>query len=175
MIEKFTFDLQAQLPGKPVVKRKMIIVKAEMESREHIAMKLLAYLLFYDPRLIIEKSVDMHYKPDLAIMGDHDLPELWIDCGQIAVKKVESLAGKLKSSRFIILKETKREMEQFRKVIEHKVNNFSSVEYLGFEPGFISGVAAAFERRNEVMLYEVMENVIGLALNEQVFESTLYR
>lgn len=174
MIEKFTFDLQAEMPGKPAVKRKMIVVKAEMESREHIAMKLLAYLLFYDPRLIIEKSVEMHYKPDLVIMGDNGLPELWIDCGQIAVKKVESLAIKLKSSRFIVVKETKREMESFKKVIEHKVDHFASVEYLGFDPGFIAGVAAAFDRKNEVTLYQVMENVIGLALNDQVFESALY-
>lgn len=163
------------MPGMPAVKKKMILVKGETESPEHIAMKLVAYLLYYDPRLIIEKSVDMHYKPDLVIMGDHGLPELWIDCGQIAVKKVESLAGKLKSSRFIVIKETKREMESFRKIIEHKVSNFESVEYLSFEPGFIAGVGAALERKNQITLYSVMENVIGLALNDQVFESILYR
>lgn len=175
MIEKLTFDLQAEMPGRPPVKRKMIIVKDETESYEHIAMKVVAFLLYYDPRLIIEKSVDMHYKPDLVIMGDHGLPELWIDCGAIAVKKVESLAIKLKSSRFIVIKETKREMESFKKIIEKKVSSIDSVEFLSFEPGFIKGVGAAFQRRNEVTLYQVMENIIGLALNEQVFESALYK
>lgn len=174
MIEKFTFDLQAEMPGRPKVKKKLIVVKADGETREHVVMKLIAYLIYYDDRLIIEKSVDMHYKPDLVIPGDHGLPELWIDCGQIAVRKVESLAGKLRSSRFIILKETKREMEQFKKVIENKVQHFKSVEFLGFEPGFISGVALALDRKNEITLYQVMENVIGIALNDQVFESTLY-
>ncbi len=171
VIEKFTFDLVA-----PEVREKLILVKADMELREHIVLKLLAYLLFYDPRLKVECSVDMHYKPDLVIPGEHGVPELWIDCGQVAVKKVESLSAKLKSSRVIILKETKREMESFKKVIEKKVQHFDRVEYLSFEKGFVSGLAQALERVNEWTLYEVMENVIGVALNKQgIFESTLYR
>lgn len=170
MIEKFTFDIQAF-----GIKKKMILVKDETERRNHVVMKLLAYILYYDPRLQIEATVDMHYKPDLVIPGDHGVPELWIDCGQIAVKKVENLSGKLRNSRLIILKETKREMESFRKVIEKKAQHFAMVEYLSFEKGFIQQVADSLKRVNEVTVYDVVENVIGLALNEEVFETTLYR
>jgi len=44
MIEKFTFDLHA-----PKVREKLILVKEELELRTHVVMKLLAYLLFYQP------------------------------------------------------------------------------------------------------------------------------
>ncbi len=153
----------------------MIVVKDITESHAHVVMKLLAFLLYYDPRLVIEKSVDMHYKPDLVIPGDHGVPELWIDCGKIALKKVDTLSRKLKTSRLVIIKENKREMESFRKLIDKKVEHALRVEYLAFEPGFVTAIGENLKRTNEVMLYEVMENVIGVALNDQVFESTLYR
>lgn len=175
MIEKLTFDLQAELPGAPKIREKMILVKSDLESREHVVMKLLAYLLFYDPRLKIEKSVDMHYKPDLVIPGDHGVPELWIDCGKIALKKVDSLSRKLKTSRLIIVKETRRDLHNFRLTIDKKVENADRVEYLAFEDGFVQGIASSLQRTNEVTMYPVMENVIGLALNQEVFESALYR
>ena len=170
MIEKFTFDIQAK-----GLKKKMILVKNETERRNHIVMKLLGYVLFYDPRLQIECSVDMHYKPDLAIPGDHGVPELWIDCGQIAVKKVENLSSKFHNTRLIIIKETKREMESFRKIIEKKAEHFERVEYLSFEKGFVQNIADSLKRVNEVTVYDVIENVIGFALNEEVFETALYR
>ena len=138
-------------------------------------MKLLAYLLFYEPGLEIEKSVDMHYKPDLAIQGEHGLPKVWIDCGKIAVKKVDTLASKLRASKFVIVKETKKEMDLFTKLMEKKIDHPESVEYLSFEKNFIVQIADALQRNNEVTLYDVMENTIGVALNEEVFESTLYR
>lgn len=175
MIEKYTFDLRAEMPGRPKVREKLILVKDITESRIHVVMKLLAYMVFYDPRLVIEKSIDMHYKPDLVIPGDHGVPELWIDCGQIALRKVDALSRKLKTSRLIMVKETKREMESFRKLIDKKIENAFHVEYLAFEPGFVSGIAENLQRTNEVTLYEVMENVVGVALNEHVFESMLYR
>jgi uncharacterized protein YaeQ len=170
MIEKFTFDLQS-----PKLREKLILVKNDLERREHIVLKLLAYLLFYEPGLKIEQGIDMHYKPDLVVPGDYGVPSLWIDCGQIAVRKVESLAMKLKTTRLVILKETKREMDVFRKVIEKKVKYFERIEYLSFEKGFVSGVGASLKRTNEITLYDVMENVIGLAVNEEIFESELYR
>lgn len=188
MIEKFTFDLQLppaaylrqsnpdeHISLKQPVRKKIILVKNDLELRAHVVLKLLSYMLFYDPRLQIEMNIGMHYKPDLVIPGDHGVPELWIDCGQIALKKVDSLSIKLKATRICLVKETKREMESFRKVIEKKVDYPEKLEYLAFENGFVTGLADALARTNEVTLYEIMENVIGVALNDEIFESALFR
>ncbi|MFA6601234.1 MAG: hypothetical protein WCU74_09540, partial [Candidatus Omnitrophota bacterium] len=91
MNEKYTFDLKF-----PKVQKKLILVKSDLELHAHVIMKLLGYVLYYDPELKIEASVDMHYMPDLVIPGDHGVPRLWIDCGKIAIRKVESLAQKLR-------------------------------------------------------------------------------
>ena len=170
MIEKFTFELHA-----PKVTEKLILVKEELEAREHVVMKLLAYLLYYEPGLKVEVDAGMHYKPDLLVMGDHGIPSLWIDCGQVALKKVESLAGKLRTTRIVIVKETADKMQKFRKIVEKKVEHEERIEYLAFEKGFVSGIAEALNRGNHFTLYGVMENVIGVAVNDQIFESTLYR
>lgn len=169
MIEKFTFDIQA-----PRVRDKLVLVKAEGELRAHVVLKLLAYMIFYTPGLKVEVAVDMHYKPDLVLMGDHGVPKVWIDCGKIAIRKVESLAAKLRASKVVLVKETKSELDQFRKVIAKKVEHMERLEFLAFEKGFTAGLAESLRRTNEVTLYPVMENVIGLALNDEVFETHLY-
>ena len=110
MQEKFTFNIEA-----PRFKRKMIFFKEETESREHVVLKLMAYLLFYDERLKIEAEIGTHYKPDLVIEGDHGVPEMWIDCGRITLKKIESLAEKFKRTKIVIVKGEKNETLSFRK------------------------------------------------------------
>ena len=170
MIEKFTFELHAP----KLAHEKIILVKADSELRTHIALKLLAYMLYYDSRLKVEVSADMHYKPDLVILGEHNVPELWIDCGKVTSRKMESLGNKLKNTRVIFIKETKRELETFRKLVEKKVDFLDHLEFLAFEPGFVASLGDAIQRTNHVTLYEVMEDVIGVALNDEIFESNLY-
>ena len=188
MIEKFTFDIEMpfygflsrlahenqKATGSKRFKKKMILVKNDFELRSHVVLKLLSFMLYYDSRLQIEVSVDMHYKPDLVIVGDHGVPEVWIDCGHVAPKKVESLSGKLKSARLCVVKENQREMNEFRKLMDKKLDHPERIEYLSFDKGFVSGLAESLQRSNEVTLYQVMENVIGVVLNQQVFESALH-
>ncbi len=170
MIEKFTFDVQLRKERK-----KIILVKGENELRSHVVLKLLAYILYYDPRLQVEVSAGLHYKPDLMIAGNGTHPELWIDCGYVAMEKVKSLAKKLRTTRLVFVKETRRELETFKTLVTKKSDFSDRLEFLGFDAGFVSGIAEDLERTNDVVLYEVMENVIGLALNDSVFESSLYR
>ena len=169
MIEKFTFELHA--PKVPL--EKIILVKDDFELRDHVVLKLLGYLIYYEPGLKVEISAEMHYKPDLLVPGEH-VPKVWIDCGKVTLKKAESLAHKLRNTRVIFVKENKRELETFKKLIAKKAGETDHFEYVAFEPGFISGLANALQRTNHITLYSVMENVIGIALNDEVFESNLY-
>lgn len=171
MIEKFTFEVCApKIPPQT----KLILVKELSELRNHVVMKLLSYLIFYTPELKVEASADMHYKPDLMIPGEHGVPQLWIDCGQVALKKIDALATKLKNTRVIFVKESKRELDVFKKMIDKKIDKGGRLEFLSFDAGFITQVSNALQRTNHITLYPVMENVIGIALNDEIFETTLY-
>ena len=168
MIEKFTFQIHS-----PKIEKKLILVKTDTELRSHVVMKLFSYVLFYDPRLQIDIDVGMHYRPDLVVMGDSGVPELWIDCGHIAKRKTESLAKKFRRTRFIVVKAVPHELKEFKRMVADKVEFGERLEYLSFDEGFVAGVAAAIGRLNDFTLYEVTENVIGVALNDQIFESSL--
>jgi len=170
MIEKFTFDIQLKK-----IRKKMILVKGQVENREHIVLKLLAYILYYDERLQVEVDAGYHYKPDLVILEDSREPQLWIDCGHVAPVKIENIARKLRRSRIVILKQTEAELRQFKKLMEKRVEDMARLEFLAFEPGFITRVAEALGRSNQVTLYPISENAIGLAMNDEIFESNLYR
>ncbi len=168
MIEKYTFDLE----GPRLKRKKLILVKTDSETRFHIILKVLGYILFYDPRLRVEVPVGMTYKPDLVIEDETGKPELWIDCGYVPVKKASSLPKKLKNTRIVLIKKTRREMENFRNLLKDRVEGH--LEFLAFDPGFVEEAAEALRRINLVTLYEVMENVIGVTLNDRVLETTLY-
>jgi len=170
MVEKFTFDLQF---GK--IRKKLILVKEEDELRGHVVLKLLAYILFYHPQLKVEVSVGMHYKPDLVLLDEDGRPALWIDCGYVAVLKVQSLARKFKNTRLVFLKSNQRELAQFKRLIEKKVDHPERLEYLAFDDRFVDQVAEHLKKNNEITYYPVMEHVIGLAVNDGVFESALFR
>lgn len=172
MIEKFTFEVCApKIPPQT----KLILVKDVCELRAHIVMKLLSYLLYYTPELKVEVTADMHYKPDLMVAGEHGIPKVWVDCGQVGIKKIEVLSKKLKNSRVIFVKSTERELLVFKKMIEKKIDHPERLEFLAFEAGFVESIGNALQRTNHITLYEIMENVIGIALNDEIFESALYR
>ncbi len=170
MIEKFTFDIVA-----PRIKRKLILVKNDSERREHVVLKLLAYLLFYDERLKIEPDLGMHYRPDLAVEGEHGVPEVWIDCGQIALEKAEKLSRKLRSTRLIFIKESIQELQRFKATVDKKVEHAARIEYLAFDSGVIADIALQLGRSNEWTLYEVDEHTIGITFGDNVFETRLHR
>lgn len=170
MIEKFTFDLTF-----PKVRKKMILVKKETELREHVVLKLLSYVLYYHPRLQIEVPVNMHYKPDLAVAGEHGIPELWIDCGHVGIAKVESLARKLRTTRIVFVKTSRRELDQFKALVGKKVDRTGQIEYLAFDENAVRGFARALRKNNELIFYWQAEDVLGWVLNEEAFESSLYR
>lgn len=166
MIEKFTFDLL--IKGK---RKRLILVKAVSEQRDHVVMKLLSYLFFYTPGLQVEVDIGTHYKPDLILLGPDGQPELWIDCGYVSVVKGEALARKLRHSKVVIVKANLHEATAFRNLLIKRGAVIERLQFLCFEDRFISSIADALDRKTEVTLYPIHEDVYGVAINDQIFES----
>jgi len=166
MIEKFTFDLLIKDKRK-----RLILVKAVSEQRDHIVLKLLSYLYFYTPGLQVEVDIGTHYKPDLIQLGPDGNPQLWIDCGYISIVKGEALARKLRHSKVVFVKPTLHEATAFRNLMIRRDAAVERIQFLCFEDRFISSIADALERKTEVTLYPIHEDVYGVAINNQIFES----
>lgn len=169
MIEKFSFDILLKKKRK-----RLVLVKSEGELREHVVMKLISYLYFYTPGLQIEMDAGMHYKPDVVMLGAGGNPEIWIDCGYISVVKAESLARKLRRTKIVIVKQSMAEIRQFRALLERRGVDVERIVFLGFENSFIASVAEGLDRKNDVTLYPVIDDVWGLAVNDRIFESRFF-
>ncbi|MEO6589745.1 MAG: hypothetical protein ABIP06_10615 [Pyrinomonadaceae bacterium] len=76
------------------------------ESYEHVLMKALGYAMFIKkyPRLEIEKTVGLRYKPDLIVQnGTRDF-EFWGECGQNAIRKTNWILKHTRTQQLVLFK-----------------------------------------------------------------------
>ena len=93
MKKKYTFNLSSE-SGKS---KKLILFKDLTESEEHIALKLIAYLYFFESEIKTETSVQQKYKPDLVIFDDPLLEsgiKFWVECKDADIKKLDRVLRK---------------------------------------------------------------------------------
>ena len=95
------------------------------ESYEHILMKALGYAMFAGkhPRLEIEKSVGLRYKPDLVVQnGTRDF-EFWGECGQNSIRKTNWILKHTRTEKLVLFKivaSVEQLIEQLREEIPEK-------------------------------------------------------
>lgn len=97
------------------VQRPIATAQAPDEPDEHILLRFLAWVLFYDEHLHDGQGFVDQHQPDLDA---HDLTgalTLWIECGMPPLKRVQKALGRSKSARFIGLFGHRAEAESFRK------------------------------------------------------------
>ncbi|ODS38141.1 MAG: hypothetical protein A7316_00105 [Candidatus Altiarchaeales archaeon WOR_SM1_86-2] len=93
MKKKYTFNIASET-GKS---KKLILFKDLMETEEHIALKLIAYLYFFEYEIKPETSVLQKYKPDLVIFDDPLLKsniKFWIECKDVSAKELDRVLRK---------------------------------------------------------------------------------
>ena len=76
------------------------------ESFGHVLMKALGYAMFVGdhPRLEIEKTVGLRYKPDLIVQtGERDF-EFWGECGANAIKKTHWILKHTRTEKLALFK-----------------------------------------------------------------------
>jgi len=150
---KFSFNIQAT-NNKHEHSEKLVISAFENESGEHIALKLLAYLMFIERRPLIDVDAGWHFTPDLIARDDAGAITLWVDCGRVSMKKVDTIATKVRSSiDFFVFRSTERDMDHFYKVIKDKVKQLQNVRCISFDDGFIEGIGGCLDRTNNLEAY----------------------
>jgi uncharacterized protein YaeQ len=170
---KFSFNIQAGT-GKRDYTEKLVISAFENESGEHIALKLIAYLTFIERRPHIDEDAGWHFTPDLIARNDQGDITLWVDCGSVSTKKVDTIATKVRSSiDFFVFRSTVREMDQFYKVIKDKIKHLQNVRCMSFDDGFIDGIGAALDRTNNLEAY-VSDEMITLTITNSFGKHEAY-
>lgn len=145
---KFTFRITNKTTGEV---EKFVTESGSSEVDWHIALKVLGYMLYFERRPEIEQDVGQHYRPDLFAWDEyHQNVSLWIDCGNIAVKKIDKVATKMgKSGKFVILRRTEQDAKNLFDRIQ-RIKHPERVSIISFAPEFVDKVAGLLDRTNDV-------------------------
>lgn len=156
---------------------KLVLEKRSGESLRHIVLKVLGCLLYYDrsPRIELRVSEDKRdYRPDVVAFDEPGHITLWVDCGQIAVRKVDDLTRQLPDAEIVILKPTDREMESYAREAAKKVRRIERVQFFGFDATFVPALIGQIGHLNTVR-WQRDGAELRVTLNGQEFATTLWR
>ena len=145
-------------------KRMIILRKTPGESLDHILLKLVAYLLFFDDNLLIETKAPQHYKPDLVKFDKEQTwkPVKWIDCGTIDSKKLFKISKHNRQAEIYIFKSSRDSAQALKKKVSKKIKSFSNINYFIFNKENIEAMKFLLENRNKI---KILENKIDYSAN----------
>lgn len=154
--------------------RKLVFEQREGEGLVHVVLKLLAFALYFDPRLVVEPSFEDEYKPDLLIRADDYRPELWIECGQVTVRKLDKITFRYYTSRFAVVKQQRREIDDLLERCRGEVRRLEALELVAFDPNFCLRLADMLSGRNDVVVV-IAGTSIQVVIGGVTETSTLHR
>lgn len=155
--------------------KKLVMVSHENETPEHLALKLAAFILFFNSDPIVEISskhfaiANQEFKPDLLSLDETGDIRIWIECGNVTTNKMEKLARRIPDARIIVLKEIQREAENLRRILEkNEVKNREHIEIWSFPENQFAEWMKAMDESVEVY-GEMSEHSFNLVANSIPF------
>lgn len=170
---KYSFNIQAN-DGKQDYSEKLIVGAFNNESGSHIALKLLAYLMFIKQAPRIDEDAGWNVVPDLIARDDSGEIKLWVDCGSVSAKKADTIATKARDKiDFFVFRGTEREMDQFYKQIQDKVKHLQNVKCISFDDGFVDGIGQSLDRTNNLEAY-ISDEMVTITVNNSFGKHEAY-
>ncbi|MBK8207264.1 MAG: YaeQ family protein [Planctomycetes bacterium] len=156
--------------------RRIVLELREGEGFQHILLKIIAMALFHHPRLQIEPTMDDddRYKPDLLIRSEDYRPEVWIECGQVRVQKLDKVTFRHYYARVVVIKRTEREARELLERCRGEVRRLEAIEFIGFDNGFIDRVADTLTGKNDVIAI-LSGKGMQLVVGGSTFETGIHR
>ncbi len=140
-------------------------------------MKLASWVTWYDPEMMVEKSVGQRYKPDLVRLHPSGKPAEWIDCGKTSIRKLDHLTTHNDDCEVRIVKAQSSELRSYVTMAAKTLRNPQRASFFTFERGFIDALASLLEARHQVSAtYDaatIYVDVDGNTLHSEVIELNL--
>lgn len=152
--------------------RKLILATGPNEKDELLALKLAAYLFFWDRDPKMDASVktpalaQYEFLPDLISLDAGGAIDLWLECGTATMHKLGKLIRRLPYGRIVVLKEDERGAKRLRADCEANLDKPARVEILAFPDGAFREWASCLAERTEVY-GESTERMLNGVVNER--------
>ena len=156
MSAKHTFNLQSRDKQRELPRR-IIIGQQDSETVRHVMLKLLAYVLFYRPRLQMEMDLDrdsLPFVPDLVELYYELRPKFWVECGECSMNKLRKLAVKLPECEFWIVKASETAARELRDAMETEEFRQDRYGMVGLDEKMFDEVCGLMRGRNELFWVE---------------------
>ena len=123
------------------VSRTVVTAQYPEEPDEHILLRFLAFVLFFDEQLHDAPGwIDTH-EPDVRADDLTGQLSLWIECGMPPMKRLVSALNRHKTARFVALFATADECDAFRKaVLSERPRNVENLEIWRMPRAFMHGL-----------------------------------
>jgi len=162
--------------------RRLLIVQGPSEPEEHLALKLAAFLLFWDKEPIIDASVktpaltQYDFMPDVLCLDAAGDISTWVECGTSTMNKLTKLTRRipLGQGRIVVLKSTERDAERLRRDMEQQLDRPQRVEVLAFPGTSFKDWVSAVAEKTEVF-GDATESSLNVVLNQTPFAVDLKR
>lgn len=157
MSSKFNFDLrsddwQRKLP------EKIIIGRSDLETDEHVVLKLLAYILLHRERLEISPNLhneDIPFIPGVVQLDYQLNPALWVECGNCTVQKLDKLAVKVHDAEIWAVSRSQEAMNHLLRQMDHAKLRRNRYHFIAFEDEMFEELLRLLHTRNEFYLVHV--------------------
>lgn len=155
MSAKYGITFTSQEARRPLPP-KLILVQHETETIAHVALKLLAFLLFARERLQVEPSLhndDIPFQPDLVQLDYALRPALWVECGECSVAKLHKLAVKAPDAEIWVVKKTPADAQNLMRAMEREELRRDRYGLIALDPEGFEEVCRTLQPRNEITLF----------------------
>ena len=173
---KLTFALGSDEKSRKLPS-KIVVSQSQNEKLDHVLLKALAIVIFHSDRLRLDVDVELPrvpFVPDLITLALDGRPELWIECGEVSLHKLEKLTLKLGDADIWIVKKNAGEVSKTVEQARRNIRRLSRVRLLTFDPGFIPELLALATGSNSLHLVKLVTGeMMQLVFNDLWFETAL--
>jgi uncharacterized protein YaeQ len=156
---------------------KIVVSQGQNETLDHVLLKALAFVMFYRDRLRLEVDVELPgvpFVPDLVALGLDGRPELWIECGEVSLHKLEKLTLKLNDTDLWLVKRTAGEVAKTLELARRNLKRLQRLRLMTFDPGFLPEMLSLATGSNSIHLVKLVPwELMQLNFNGLWFETAL--
>lgn len=155
--------------------RTLVCAQNPDEPDEHILLRFLAHVLFYDDALTDRSGFTDLHEPDLQALDLTGDLVMWVECGYPPMKRVIRALGHHKAARFLALFVDREEAERFRvEVTNERPRHLEHLEIHLIDPAFMQWLETVGSR-NMAWSVTMTEGTIYLESDGQLRETTVER
>jgi hypothetical protein len=153
MSAKYSFELKSE-DRRRDLPHKLLLVQHPEETRELLLLKLLAYLLFFRDRILVEPHFDpdvVAFVPAVAATDFGGHARLWVECGLCPVTRLDKLAVKVPEAEIWIVLRSPEEVSMLIRAMSRAELRRDRYRLLTFDPAVFDEMAGLLTQRNHVV------------------------